>query len=40
MKPEVNGKVAKQRLHEIQDLINMKNYEFRKALTGELEVLI
>ncbi|SFV56912.1 tRNA-t(6)A37 methylthiotransferase [hydrothermal vent metagenome] len=40
MKPEVNGKVAKQRLHEIQDLINMKNYEFRKAVTGELEVLI
>ncbi|MDF1877117.1 tRNA (N(6)-L-threonylcarbamoyladenosine(37)-C(2))-methylthiotransferase MtaB [Sulfurimonas sp. SAG-AH-194-L11] len=40
MKPEVNGKVAKQRLHEIQDLIDMKNYEFRKALKGELEVLI
>jgi len=40
MKPEVNGKVAKQRLHEIQDLINMKNYEFRKAVRGELEVLI
>ncbi len=40
MKPEVNGKIAKQRLHEIQDLIEMKNYEFRKAVTGELEVLI
>ncbi|MDF1883348.1 tRNA (N(6)-L-threonylcarbamoyladenosine(37)-C(2))-methylthiotransferase MtaB [Sulfurimonas sp. SAG-AH-194-C21] len=40
MKPEVNGKVAKQRLHEIQDLINSKNYEFRKAVKGELEVLI
>lgn len=40
MKPEVNGKVAKQRLHEIQDLIDIKNYEFRKAVRGELEVLI
>ncbi len=40
MKLEVNGKVAKERLHEIQNLINMKNYEFRKAVTGELEVLI
>lgn len=40
MKPEVNGKVAKARLHEIQDLIKMKNYEFRKATKSELEVLI
>ena len=40
MKPEVNGKVAKVRLHEIQDLIENKNYEFRKAYKGELEVLI
>jgi len=40
MKPEVNGKVAKVRLHEIQDLINSKNYEFRKTYKGELEILI
>jgi len=40
MKPEVNGKLAKQRLHEIQDLVNIKNYEFRKAYNGELEVLV
>ncbi len=40
MKPEVNGKIAKKRLHEIQNLVNMKNYEFRKAVTGELEVLV
>ncbi len=40
MKPEINGKLAKQRLHEIQDIVNMKNYEFRKTLKGELEVLI
>ena len=40
MKPEVNGKIAKQRLHEIQDLINKKNYMFRKEHKNELEVLI
>lgn len=40
MKPEVNGKLAKQRLHEIEKLVSAKNYEFRKAYTGELEVLI
>ena len=40
MKPEVNGKLAKKRLHEIEDLIKSKNYDFRKAFNGELEVLI
>jgi len=40
MKPEVNGKVAKERLHEIEALVNEKNYEFRKAFSGELDVLI
>ena len=40
MKPEINGKLAKQRLHEIEALIKQKNYEFRKAFDGELEVLI
>ncbi|MDQ7045969.1 MAG: tRNA (N(6)-L-threonylcarbamoyladenosine(37)-C(2))-methylthiotransferase MtaB [Sulfurimonas sp.] len=40
MKPEVNGKLAKQRLHEIESLIKEKNYAFRKAYTGELEVLV
>ena len=40
MKPEVNGKTAKQRLHEIESLIKSKNYDFRKAFSGELEVLI
>jgi len=40
MKPEVNGKVAKQRLHELEDIIKNKNLEFRKAFSGELEVLI
>ena len=40
MKPEVNGKIAKQRLHEIEELVKEKNYAFRKAFKGELEVLI
>lgn len=40
MKPEVNGKVAKARLHEIQDLVNAKNFAFRKAVNGELDVLV
>jgi MiaB-like tRNA modifying enzyme len=40
MKPEVNGKVAKQRLHEIESLIDAKNYEFRKHHKNELEVLV
>ena len=40
MKPEVNGKVAKARLHELNALIKDKNYDFRKNFSGELEVLI
>jgi len=40
MKPEVNGKVAKQRLHELENLIKEKNLDFRKNFSGELEVLI
>ena len=40
MKPEVNGKIAKARLHELQELVNENNYEFRKSFSGELDVLI
>lgn len=40
MKPEVNGKVAKARLHEIQDIVNEKNLAFRRAFSGELDVLV
>ncbi|WP_455756142.1 tRNA (N(6)-L-threonylcarbamoyladenosine(37)-C(2))-methylthiotransferase MtaB [Sulfurimonas sp.] len=40
MTPEVNGKIAKDRLHEIDSLIKRKNFEFRNAFNGELEVLI
>ncbi|WP_304543543.1 tRNA (N(6)-L-threonylcarbamoyladenosine(37)-C(2))-methylthiotransferase MtaB [Sulfurimonas microaerophilic] len=40
MKPEVNGKIAKERLHELESLVNQKNYDFRKAFNGELDVLV
>ncbi|MBN2815990.1 MAG: tRNA (N(6)-L-threonylcarbamoyladenosine(37)-C(2))-methylthiotransferase MtaB [Campylobacterales bacterium] len=40
MKPEVNGKVAKERLHEIESLVQEKNLAFRKSFSGELDVLI
>ena len=40
MKPEVNGRVAKERLHEIDTLVNEKNLDFRKGVSGELEVLV
>jgi len=40
MKPEVNGKIAKRRLHELEDLVKEKNLDFRKKFSGELEVLV
>ncbi|WP_324172994.1 tRNA (N(6)-L-threonylcarbamoyladenosine(37)-C(2))-methylthiotransferase MtaB [Sulfurimonas sp.] len=40
MKLDVNGKLAKERLHELEDIVKSKNLEFRKAFNGELEVLI
>jgi len=40
LKPEVNGKVAKERLHELENLIKEKNFDFRDAYKGDLEVLI
>ena len=40
MKPEVNGKVAKQRLHEIEAIVYEKNLAFRKVFSGELDVLV
>jgi MiaB/RimO family radical SAM methylthiotransferase len=40
MKPEVGGKAAKERLHELEDVVKAKNFEFRKAFGGELDVLI
>jgi len=40
MKPEVNGLVAKQRLHELNTLIKEKNFNFRNNFHGELQVLI
>jgi len=40
MKPEVNCKIAKERLHEIEALVNNKNFEFRKKTSSPLEILI
>ncbi len=40
LKPEINGKIAKQRLHEIEALIKEKNLQFREAFQGELDVLV
>ncbi len=40
MKPEVNGKEASKRLHELESLIHEKNILFRNAYKGELEVLV
>lgn len=40
LKPEINGALAKQRLHEIDSLVEKKNYEFRNSFKGELEVLV
>lgn len=40
MKPEVNGKVAKERLHELENIVKEKNFAFRGAFGGELSVLV
>ncbi len=40
LKPEVNGKVAKERLHELESIIKEKNLDFRNSFSGELEVLL
>lgn len=40
MKPEVNGKVASQRLHALEALVSQKNLDFRNSFNGKLDVLI
>ncbi|MBD3796524.1 MAG: tRNA (N(6)-L-threonylcarbamoyladenosine(37)-C(2))-methylthiotransferase MtaB [Campylobacterales bacterium] len=40
MKPEINGKLAKERLHELETLVAQKNFAFRKSFRGELDVLV
>ena len=40
MKPEVNGKIAKERLHEIETLVKEKNIAFRQSINTPLDVLI
>ncbi len=40
LKNEINGKISKQRLKKVVELINEKNYHFRKNNTTPLKVLI
>ena len=40
MKPEVNGKIAKERLHELEAIVKKKNLDFRNSFSGELQVLL
>lgn len=40
MKPEVNGKIAKERLHQLEEVVKEKNLDFRNSFNGELEILI
>ena len=40
MKNEVSGNIAKERLHELTSIVDAKNLEFRKAFSGELDVLV
>jgi len=40
LKPEVNGKVAKERLHQLEEIIKEKNYAFREDSKIPLNVLV
>ena len=40
MKPEIDGKTAKKRLHQIEEIVKEKNYAFRKAQNVPLTVLV
>ena len=40
MKPEIRGDIAKQRYNELTQIIQKKNFDFRKENTSTLEVLI
>lgn len=40
MKPEINGKIAKERLHELEAIIDEKNLYFRRTNKEPLEVLV
>jgi len=40
MRPEIKGNIAKERHHELTAIVKAKNYEFRKAHSHNLEVLI
>jgi len=40
MKPEVKGDIAKARHKELTEIVNAKNYAFRRDHRNELEVLL
>ncbi|MBD3824601.1 MAG: tRNA (N(6)-L-threonylcarbamoyladenosine(37)-C(2))-methylthiotransferase MtaB [Epsilonproteobacteria bacterium] len=40
MKPEINGTLAKERLHQIEEIIAAKNLAFRRSFKGSLDILI
>ena len=40
MKPEIRGNIAKERHHELTNLIKAKNYAFRRTHSDNLEVLL
>ncbi len=40
LKPEVSGKIAKERLHQIEEIVKQNNYNFRKNFKGNLTVLV
>jgi len=40
MKPQINAKIAKKRLHQIDEIVKNKNFDFRSRFDGKLRVLI
>ncbi len=40
MKPEISGKIAKERLHKVEQIVKEKNYAFRKERKTPLTVLV
>ncbi len=40
MKPEIKGDIAKARLKQVEELVHVKNFEFRKKHQETLEILV
>lgn len=40
MKNDINGKIAKERLHQLEQIIKEKNFAFRDSFKGSLDVLV